>query len=105
LADVPTTYPLHAQRQAVAKAGGALGHSDHGKTAAAHYVGAAATVPVLRVMAGRTTGAGPGARHGVMQVPVALQTWPFLQPVNGAGAATQSGSDAPQLQLQPFPVP
>ena len=39
--------------QAVATIGDALGHADHGKTAAAHYVGAAATVPVLRVMAGR----------------------------------------------------
>ena len=38
--------------EAVAKIGDALGHADHGRTAAAHYVGAAATVPVLRVLAG-----------------------------------------------------
>ncbi len=38
--------------EAVAKIGDALGHADHGKTAAAHYVGAPANVPVLRVLAG-----------------------------------------------------
>lgn len=38
--------------EAVAKIGDALGHADHGKTAKNHYVGAAATVPVLRVLAG-----------------------------------------------------
>jgi len=38
--------------EAVAKIGDALGHADHGKTAAAHYVGVAAAVPVLRVLAG-----------------------------------------------------
>jgi len=38
--------------EAVAKIGDALGHADHGKTAARHYVGAPATVPVLRVLAG-----------------------------------------------------
>jgi hypothetical protein len=36
--------------------GDALGHADHGKTAAAHYVGAAATVPVLRVLEGSSLG-------------------------------------------------
>jgi hypothetical protein len=40
--------------EAVAKIGDALGHADHGKTAAAHYVGAAATVPVLRVLIGES---------------------------------------------------
>jgi integrase len=38
--------------EAVAKIGDALGHADHGRTAAAHYVGAAATEPVLRVLVG-----------------------------------------------------
>ncbi len=38
--------------QAIATIGDALGHADHGKTAAAHYVGASATQPVLRVLAG-----------------------------------------------------
>jgi hypothetical protein len=38
--------------EAVAKIGDALGHGDRGKTAANHYVGAAATVPVLRVLEG-----------------------------------------------------
>ena len=38
--------------QAVATIGDALVHADHGKTAAAHYVGAAAKVPALRVMVG-----------------------------------------------------
>jgi hypothetical protein len=41
--------------EAVEKIGDALGHADHGKTAAAHYVGAAANVPVLRVLAGVST--------------------------------------------------
>lgn len=36
--------------EAVAKIGDALGHADHGKTAANHYVGAPANVPVLRVV-------------------------------------------------------
>lgn len=38
--------------EAVAKIGDALGHADHGKTAANHYVGASAKVPVLKVVAG-----------------------------------------------------
>jgi hypothetical protein len=42
--------------EAVAKIGDALGHADHGKTAAAHYVGAAATVPVERVLDGGVGG-------------------------------------------------
>jgi integrase len=41
--------------------GDALGHGDHGKTAAAHYVGAPARVPALRVILG---GAQPAANPG-----------------------------------------
>jgi hypothetical protein len=40
--------------EAVAKIGDALGHGDRGETATNHYVGAAATVPALRVLAGGT---------------------------------------------------
>ena len=45
-----------AADEAVAKSGDALGHADHGKTSAAHHVGAAAIVPVLRVLAGGQQG-------------------------------------------------
>ena len=38
--------------EAVSRIGDALGHADHGKTAAAHYVGVQATVPVLKLLAG-----------------------------------------------------
>ncbi len=38
--------------EAVSRIGDALGHADHGKTAAAHYVGVQPTVPVLKLMAG-----------------------------------------------------
>ena len=52
-------FPLVSARTRggrVTRLGAALGHADHGKTAAAHYVGAAATVPALRVMAGGGVG-------------------------------------------------
>ena len=42
----------------------ALGHADHGKTAARHYVGAPANVPVLRVLEGGRP-EQPSPRKGV----------------------------------------
>lgn len=38
--------------EAVSRISDTLGHADHGKTAAAHYVGVQPTVPVLNLMAG-----------------------------------------------------
>lgn len=52
LRDTHATLRAVVADQAVAQIGDALGHGDHGKTAKAHYVGAAPAAPVLRVLAG-----------------------------------------------------